>query len=188
MNGVKRLLAYANIGAAGVSWYDDAHDYIWSVCHREDWDMDTFINVFAVTSPRVSVVANWNGTVKYMREGVLPWGFIKSTRIALAHYEKTHEIRGPKTSAFARALHGDTTALVLDVWMARALDVPHAKVTSVRNMKRALTRVKRVADIKGWTVRDTQAAIWWGVCLSSGVRPGNLQDAAQGTAQMDLEF
>lgn len=188
MQGVKKLLALARIGQAGVNWYDDARDYIWHECSVNGWDMDTFINVFAITSPRVSVVANWKGTVSYMHDGTLPWGFIKSTRTALKHYELTHEIRGPKTSAFARALHGDTTALVLDVWMAKALDVPHSKVTSKANMKRALTRVKRVAKIQGWTVRDTQAAIWWGICLVNGVRPGNLQDAAQATAQMDLEF
>lgn len=188
MNGVKKLLAYARIGAAGVSWYDDAREYIWHTCEREGWDMDEFINVFAITSPRVSVIANWKGTVSYMESGTLPWGFIKSTRTALKHYEQTHEIRGPKTSAFARALHGDTTALVLDVWMARALDVPHSKVTTKANMRKALARVKAVARVMRWSVRDTQAAIWWGICLASGVRPGNLQDAAQATAQMDLEF
>ena len=188
MNGIKQLLAYANIGEAGVSWYDDARDYIWSVCEREGWDMSEFINVFAITSPRVSVMRNWEGTVEYFTTGSLPWGFIKSTRTALKHYEQTHEIRGPKTSAFARALHGDTTALVLDVWMAKALDVDPLKVTTKGNMRKALLRVKAVARLKGWSVRDTQAAIWWGICRASGVRPGNLQDAAQATSQMSLEF
>lgn len=188
MNSVKQLLGLANIGEAGVAWYDDARDYIWTECEREEWDMSRFIDVFAILSPRVSVVRNWQGAVEYMRTGSLPWGFIKSTRTALAHYEATHEIRGPKTSAFARALHGDTTALVLDVWMAKALGVDERKVTSKGNMTEALSRMKQVAKTKGWSVRDTQAAIWWGVCLANGVRPGNLQTAAQSTAQMDLEF
>lgn len=188
MNTVKQLMAYADIGQVGYAWYDDARDYIWSVCEREDWDMDEFINIMAITSPRVSVVRNWQGTVEYMHSGTLPWGFIKSTRAALDHYKKTHEIRGPKTSAFARALHGDTTALVLDTWMAKALGVPHTQVTNKANMTEALRMVEQVAKRYGWSVRDTQAAIWYGVCRAHGVRPGNLQDAAQSTAQIDLEF
>jgi hypothetical protein len=40
----------------------------------------------------------------------------------------------------------------------------------------------------GLSIRDTQAAIWAGVCMSNLVRPGNLQDAVQGTNQMSLEF
>lgn len=188
MNSVRQLLAYARIGRAGQSWYDDARDYIWSECEREKWDMDRFINVLAITSPQVSVVRNWRGTVEYMRTGALPYGFIRSTRVALEHYERTHEIRGRKTSAFARALHGDSTALVLDVWMSRALGVDAGKVTTKENMRKALTRMKRVAHAEGISVRDAQAAVWWGICLATGVRPGNLQDAAQSTSQMDLAF
>lgn len=188
MNSVKNLRVLASIGEAGQLWYEDARDYIWSETERNGWDMAKFIDVFAILSPRVSVVRNWEGAVEYFQTGRLPWGFIKSTRAALAHYEATSEIRGPKTSAFARALHGDTTALVLDVWMARALGVDERVVTRKDNMRMAHRRIKAVAKSLRWSVRDTQAAIWWGVCLTRGVRPGNLQTAAQATAQISFDF
>lgn len=188
MTPYRKLAALAEIGQAGLCWYDDARDYIDTVCQVESLDKSRFIDIMAITSPRVSVITNWNTTLYYMKHGTLGWGTIKSTRTALAHYEQTHEIRGPKTSAFARALHGDTTALVLDIWMARALDVDPRKVTSKANMQEALTLVKRVAHANAWHVRDTQAAIWWGVCMTHGVKPGNLQSAAQGSSQMGWEF
>lgn len=188
MNSVNRLKTLATIGMAGASWYDDARDYIWSETERNGWDMSRFIDVFAILSPRVSVVRNWEGTVEYFRSGKLPYGFIKSTRAALAHYESTGEIRGRKTSAFALALHGDTTALVLDVWMARAPGVGERVVTRLDNIRAAHRRIAAVGRALGLSVRDTQAAVWWGVCLTNGVRPGNLQTAAQATSQVSFDF
>jgi len=150
--------------------------------------MDKFIGVLAVTSPRVSVQRNWTGTVAYFRDGSLPWGFIRSTRSALDHYERTGDIRGPKTSKFRDALAGEPSALVLDTWMAKALGVEHAAVTRKYNIEAATRRVGKVAKERGWTMAETQAAIWAGICITQGVRPGNLQDAAMSTAQMSMEF
>lgn len=150
--------------------------------------MDRFIGVLAVTSPRVSVQRNWSGTLDYFRTGVLPRGFIRSTRVALDHYEQTGGIRGPKTSAFAKALGGEPGALVLDTWMAKAFNVEHAAVTRKYNRIKAMRRMSKLARSKGWTIAETQAAVWAGICITNGVRPGNLQDAAQSTSQMSMEF
>lgn len=188
---LKRLVALANIGQAWRHWYSDAREYIWSVCEREGWDMDEFVNVLAVLSPRISVSRNWDLTVAYFRNGkVLPsWsGVVQSVRTSLATYEATGHIKGRKTSAFARALHGDSTALVLDTWMAKALDVPHAKVTQVGNMRRAKQRMTRLCKLLDCTMVEGQAMVWAGTAITHGIRPGNLETAALRTSQMDLEF
>ncbi len=182
------LLRYARVGYAWKDWYASARMHIESTCAAKNWPVGAFTAVLAVTSPRVSVVQNWRATYMWFDKGVLPPNMMRSTRIALGHLVLTGEIRGPKTHAFNRALLGDESALVLDVWMAKALDVPHTKVTSKQNMMAAWRRVVKVSKVLGISIAQTQAAIWAGVCLTNGVRPGNLSDAAQSTAQFDFDF
>lgn len=189
MSLVAKLSNLAEWGMPFASWYDDARDYICSECDRQDWDHSRFINIMAVTSPRISVKRNWDVTVNLMAGGdPRKQGIIRSTRAALAHYENTGVIRGPKTEAFARALHGDTTALVLDTWMAKALGVPHAKVTQVGIMAWAHKVMAEVASYHGLCMRDTQAAVWAGVCKAHGVTPGTLETAVLRSSQMSMEF
>lgn len=188
MNMLERLTNLAGWGMAYADWYDDAREFILTECERHGWDHDDFINVMAVLSPRISVKRNWDLTVQLFETGRLGRGVIRSTRVALKHYQKTGEIRGPKTSAFARALHGDTTALVLDTWMAKALCIPHAQVTGKANMKWAKVLMQDVAERQGLTVRSAQAAVWAGICKSHGVTPGTLETAVLRTTQMSLEF
>lgn len=184
-----RLCSLAEWGMPFAGWYDDARDYIIDECIKQGWDEHEFINVMAVTSPRISVKRNWDVTVNLMAGGSeKKQGIILPSRIALAHYKKTGEIRGPKTEAFARALHGDTTALVLDTWMAKALGVPHAKVTQVGTMAWAKGLMTAVAEHHGLCMRDAQAAVWAGVCKSHGVTPGTLETAVIRTSQMGWEF
>ncbi len=184
-----RLCNLAEWGMPFAGWYDDARDYIIDECIKQKWDEHVFINVMAVTSPRISVKRNWDVTVNLLAGGKPEkQGIIRSTRIALAHYKKTGEIRGPKTEAFARALHGDSTALVLDTWMSKALGVPHAKVTQVGTMAWAHEQMRPVAKAHDLSMRDTQAAVWAGICKASGVTPGTLETAVLRTSQMGWEF
>ncbi len=187
---IKRLAALAECGKEYHAWYDDAREFIITECDKRGWDHDVFVNVMAVTSPRISVKRNWDVTMDLMQDIDLidKLGLIQSTRVAVRHYLHTGEIRGPKTSAFARALHGDTTALVLDTWMARALEVPHAKVTNRAHMVYALTLMQGVAQQVGHSVRDTQAMVWAGTCKIHGVQPGDLETAVLRSSQMSMEF
>lgn len=189
MNILPRLIGLAEYGMTYSQWYDDARDYIIVECDRHDWDHDDFINVMSVTSPRISVKRNWDVAVAlFQGASIDKLGLIQSTRVAYRHYRKTGEIRGPKTSAFARALHGDTTALVLDTWMARALNVSHSKVTNVGTMAWAMYLMQQVAAHHNLSVRDTQAAVWAGIAKLEGVTPGTLENAVLGNSQMSLEF
>lgn len=189
VNILPRLIGLAEYGFAYSQWYDDACDFIVMECDHHGWDHDDFINVLAVTSPRISVKRNWDVTVALLSgANINKLGLIQATRVAYQHYRNTGEIRGPKTSAFARALHGDTTALVLDSWMARALNVPHSKVTNVSTMEWAKGLMEQVADHHSLSVRDAQAAVWAGIAKLEGVTPGTLETAVLRSSQMSWEF
>lgn len=68
-------------------------------------------------------------------------------------------LKGPKTNAFARAIAGDESAVVVDVWMMRAAAMP----TDSPNKKQyddVATAVTEVSVKYGLTPRTAQALIW----------------------------
>jgi hypothetical protein len=68
-------------------------------------------------------------------------------------------LNGLKTNAFARAIAGDTEAVVIDVWMMRAAEMLTDSPTQGQYL--ALTKaVNKVAGEFGLTPRTTQALIW----------------------------
>ena len=97
-------------------------------------------------------------------------GVMRGIQAALEHYELTGEIRGPKTGAFARALTGSPDAVVIDVWMYRALGYNWRSMTPTRyamacDAVRALASTLRYPDGTTLTPAETQAAVWCGVRL-----------------------
>jgi hypothetical protein len=71
-------------------------------------------------------------------------------------------IKSPKVRAFAQALCGDTEAVVLDVWMIRALIGLRTDRDSLtlRQYEALVEDVKAVAQARGLTPRDCQAIAW----------------------------
>lgn len=182
------LNRYADIGAPLCNWYAEARTEIGRLCSREGWDYDRFVCILAVTSPRVSVLRNYKFADHYMRTGYFLPDMMRTIRASVKHYEATGEIRGPKTSAFARNLLGDETALVLDIWMARALNIEQKVVNRKDNMAAAYRVIGTIAGARGWTIAETQAAIWCGVCKSYGVRPGSFADSIRADSQISFQF
>jgi hypothetical protein len=68
-------------------------------------------------------------------------------------------LNGLKTNAFARAIAGDSDAVVIDVWMCRAamLDTDSPNVGQYRMLSDA---IRIVAREFGLTPRTVQALIW----------------------------
>lgn len=178
----------ATLGAPHKDWYASARCTIARHCGMNGWSPSRFVAVMAVLSPRCSVKRNWDNTVAVMRYGMPLQGTTRGMHASLNHLRETGEIRGPKTNAFARCLLGDESALVLDVWMAKALGVPQPVVNRRDNMALAYKLCGKIAEQRGWTMAQTQAAIWCGICITSGVRPGTLENAVQATAQVSFEF
>lgn len=174
LSSVRALRRYALAGEHHRHWYTDGVPVVEAVADSLGVQPETLAEVIAITSPRVSVSRNMALALRYLndreRYASAPGevlrrdlGVIQATASALQHWERTGKIRGPKTSAFARALLGDPDALVIDVWMSRALGVPQDRVTTLANRKKIAERIGAVARSLGWTIAETQAAIWAGV-------------------------
>lgn len=68
-------------------------------------------------------------------------------------------LNGLKTNAFARAIAGDEQAVVIDVWMLRAVGI-EKKTPSQSGYNELSEAVKTVAFEHGMTPRAMQALIW----------------------------
>ena len=147
------------LGADGKDWYNDTTPAVVSAAAQLGVEPHYLADILAITSPRVVVSRNIRMALGYIRkrdtQGFLP-GVIK----ALEYYEETGLIRGPKTGAFARALMGDGDAVVLDVWMARALNVDQSKLGTLTIQTAADDLMRRVGKSLGWQPAEVQAAIW----------------------------
>lgn len=162
MRAQKRLLALATAGLDHVHWYEKANAKIAAVCTAMGWDIERFVSVLAITSPRVHVSRNWTLAVHYMTHGEAHTQCMRSVVSALTHWEKTGEIRGPKTRAFAANLLGDLSVVVLDTWVAKALRVDQAKLLGAFYLKQ-VAKIKAVAKALDLQPAQAQAAIWAGI-------------------------
>lgn len=114
--------------------------------------------VLAVFSPRLSVSRALRLGALYLHTGDTG-PVIRSTRVALQVYEDTGIIRGPKTRSFAQALLGDQDAVVLDVWVARALGIRQAHLTGARYWTVAAA-LRSAASAHNMPPREAQALLW----------------------------
>jgi len=165
------LVELAVKGIAGVGWYDTAADEIETVCDSEDWVVEKFVGILSVTSPRVAVRRNIRNTLQYFGTGKFLEGTMKGVLAAVKHLGVTGKIRGPKTRAFNDALLGVSNAIVLDVHMARVLNVPQAAFDSKVVRGRCEQAVVEVSKAMGIKPADAQACLWYGQKMSVGERP-----------------
>lgn len=186
LSSVATLTALALEGADGRDWYQDAESCIRSVCEPDGWDPATFADVLALTSPRVQVKRNWLFAIHYMETGACHPIMMATIRGSVEHWERSGEIRGPKTGPFARACLGDPDAVVLDVWMAVAFGVDQSAFSNRPPVHReCVRRVRAAARRLGWEARQVQAAVWYAVVRRANRKPVSFSDvmaSAQGVA------
>lgn len=167
MRSVEGLIKLALEGEQWREWYQLAEQEIRITCLHYGWCPLKFIDVLAVTSPMTQVTRNWQVTTMVMMGLPLPGDMMRSTCVALAHYQETGEIRGPKTSQFARALKGVSSAVVLDTWMSVALVCDKQFRPAVVRVE-AERRVRLAARRLGWPAREFQAAVWCATVKRTG--------------------
>lgn len=150
---------------SGLRWYDDARTVIDVLARRFQIPRATVANVVATLSPRVLwprclVIAYW---LFEKGGGAKPPGTLSAVwQRAVRVYEDDAPPTGPKVEAFARALMGDDTAVVIDSWMLRAAGLPvDFKVTPTRlaafqEVLQALSREHALP------ITTLQALIWEG--------------------------
>ena len=157
-------------GIAGAGWYGAAHETIKEYAATHGHDVQRVADILAITSPRQTVARNVQLAHAYLTDRSVA-GVMRGIRAALEHYEETGEIRGPKTGAFSRALTGSPDAVVIDVWMYRALGYDWPSMTPTRyamacDAVRALAATVKDPDTdRTLTPAETQAAVWCGVRL-----------------------
>ena len=164
---IARLRWYADKGREYRNWYSRSSASIIAYCHESGLNPDSFIDVLALVSPRCKVQRSITRAIEYCSTGMLPRDVPISIRQSVSHWECTGEIRGPKTSAFSRALKGDKNAVVLDVWICRAIGCPHELITRKANWAMGDKLIRSVAFLLRWPPREAQAAIWSGIVLEN---------------------
>jgi hypothetical protein len=171
---------------AGLRWYDQSLKDVRELSRLlpHGVGISAAAGVLAALSPQTQWVQNWlwarqvaqaagEGRRRMPVIGGFPKNRDKAWRIANGEPPR-QVLRGPKVTAFWRALKGDPDAAVLDIWMFRAFglpDTPSAKV-----YRSAAEALSVAAYDLGVTARQLQAVIWLHV---RGVRPGDPSDYFQ---------
>lgn len=157
----RALVLRASMGeveAASV-WYRDAEEVAEEVARNLSTSLEVGASIVAAFSPRERWSTNVAKAISFSL-GIDPKGLTNNLTMARnAMTEGFDALKGLKTNAFARAIAGDTDAVVIDVWMMRAAGMPtdSPNVTQYRALSEA---VREVANEFGLTPRTTQALIW----------------------------
>lgn len=142
------------------AWYREANAVADRLCDiRPDWSLEVSASVISALSPREKWHSNIAKSIAFA-EGKPIRGL--SANIRRAH-SATREgfacLKGKKTAAFARAVAGDTNAIVIDTWMLKASGCGRKSITAKQYDAVALA-LAIVAKEVGMTPAATQAAIW----------------------------
>jgi hypothetical protein len=167
-------------GADGSAWYAEARESIRRYADMHGLSVGIVADVVGLTSPRQTVKRNTQladlylqtggtgGVLPAVRSGLAHWAAsIESGEIDARHMANVGPIRGDKTRNFARCLAGDDSAIVIDVWMFRALGLDFPTMTAKR-YRQACETVRGYAKSFGDTPANTQARIWCGIRRAYG--------------------
>lgn len=140
-------------------WYLDAERVAEKVAANLNISLENAASIVSAFSPRERWTANVAKAIAFSL-GETPVGLSNNLRMARAAISIGFDaLKGPKTNAFARAIAGDENAVVIDVWMMRALGV-EKKSPNGDEYKTIAKAVKTVAAEFGMTPRAMQALIW----------------------------
>lgn len=156
--------APAAVIEAGRLWYPRARD----LCEEIGGGIvpvETVARVMAALSPRVA----WHWNIRWTRQVVAaylagePMPAVSTTGNRSKAWRELHGERvlsGQKTTTFAKAIIGDTEAVVIDSWVLRTVGLaPEAKVTPFRQRWITDAYIEAAAQV-GETPRDLQAIVW----------------------------
>ena len=140
-------------------WYRDAEEVAEDVARNLDTTLEVGASIVAAFSPRERWSTNVSKAIAYSM-GQRPKGLQNNLTMADNAMVKGFDaLNGQKTNAFARAIAGDTDAVVIDVWMMRAAQMP-TDSPNKSQYNECANAVRVIADEFGITARTTQALIW----------------------------
>ena len=141
------------------TWYADAENVAREVAENLNATVEVGASVISAFSPRERWTSNVAKAVAFsLGHDVrgLPNNLVMANSALVNGFDA---LRGPKTNAFARAIAGDESAVVIDIWMMRAakVDSDAPNKTQYREMTEAVSVIARKT---GMTNRTVQALIW----------------------------
>ena len=140
-------------------WYMEAEKVANEVAENLDATLEVGASVVSAFSPRERWSTNIAKAYAFAN-GKPVKGLSNNLRMAEAAVSQGFSaLKGLKTNAFARAIAGDTDAVVIDVWMMRAAQMP-TDSPNKSQYREISDAVRIVADEFGITPRTAQALIW----------------------------
>ena len=164
MNYYETYLEIANKSTPGqleeaAKWYVDAERIAEKVAENLNTTLEVGASVVSAFSPRERWSVNVARAIAYSlgQEVTCLKNNLVMANNALTMGFKA--LNGMKTNAFAKAIAGNEDAVVIDVWMLRAVGI-EKKTPSQSQYKELANAVTKVAIEKGLTPRTAQALIW----------------------------
>lgn len=155
------LVAQADFGQVeqAAKWYLDAERVAEQVARNLDTSLEVGASVISAFSPRERWSVNVAKAVDFSLGGS-PVGLSNNLRMAKSALELGFKaLKGQKTNAFAKAIAGDENAVVIDVWMLRAVGIEKKSPSQSLYVELA-NAVTEVATRYNLTPRTCQALIW----------------------------
>jgi hypothetical protein len=150
----------------GRAWYDAARAACADIAAETGVDVERVAAVLAITSPDARLVQNVEWTRAACRAGAGAGRYPRDQRpkVYRALNDRPERVadsvRGPKVTAFYRAIMGDNDVLVIDRWAAFAAGEPRDKVPNASQRIALEAAYQNVAAMVGESVRDFQAIVW----------------------------
>jgi len=142
------------------TWYHDAQEVAEDVAENLGVSLEVGASIVAAFSPRERWATNVAKALAFS-QGKPVAGLQNNYRMAQAALELGFDaLKGQKTNAFARAIAGDTDAVVIDVWMIRAAGMDASKGVNKSDYNMLADTVRNIASEHGLTPRTAQALIW----------------------------
>ena len=164
MSYYETYLAIANRGTPAqieqaTKWYVDAERIAEQVATNLNTTLEVGASVVSAFSPRERWSVNVARAIAYSLGQEVT---CLKNNLVMANNSLTlgfKALNGMKTNAFAKAIAGDENAVVIDVWMLRAVGIE--KKSPTKNQYNEMAEaVTKVAIELGLTPRTTQALIW----------------------------
>lgn len=155
------LIAKATFGQVEIAskWYVDAERIAEQVATNLDTTLEVGATVVSAFSPRERWSVNVARAISFSLGKEVT---CLKNNIVMANNALTlgfAALKGLKTNAFAKAIAGDEQAVVIDVWMLRAVGI-EKKTPNQSTYNELANAVKSVAFEVGMTPRSAQALIW----------------------------
>lgn len=141
-------------------WYHEAQEVAEDIAELLGKSLEVGASVVSAFSPR----ERWSSNVAKafaFASGKPVSGLPNNLKMANSALELGFDaLKGQKTNAFARAIAGDTNAVVIDTWMIKAAGMDSSKGVNKTQYNELVDAVRVVAFDLDLTPRTCQALIW----------------------------